>query len=126
MTIEEKITWWQKHRNKVYGIILFVTGLLGGNADRLADYIPNSSAAEERAAALNEKYGNLKDEVDKTVQRLAELEEAFNYLVDELSKPIEVVPEPEPEPEPVEPVVPRDPSENIEPTAGVKVRHVPS
>lgn len=124
MTIEEKITWWHKNRNKVWGIVLFVTGLVGGNADRLADYIPNSSAAEERAAALNEKYGNLKDEVEKAVQRLAELEEAFNYLVDELSKPVdppeisepEIVPEPEPEPV--------DPSENIEPTPGITVRNV--
>ena len=26
MTLEEKITWWQKHRNKVWGIILFMVG----------------------------------------------------------------------------------------------------
>ena len=34
LTGEEVLSWWDKQKNKVYAVVIFILGLLSGNVDR--------------------------------------------------------------------------------------------
>lgn len=39
--VGDVITFWAKHKNKIWGGILLAVGLLGGNVDRVGSLIPD-------------------------------------------------------------------------------------
>lgn len=92
------LSWWTKHKSKVYGVILFMVGLLGGNVDRFNDIVGTVS---EAFCGLKEETGDtseassIKSELD---QFKADILDALKRL--EPTTPYEESPNPNPNPNP--------------------------
>lgn len=74
--VEEKLTWWIKNRNKVYGTVLFLIGLVGGNVDRVNEFVstnhpvpptPDFSVVEDRIKLLEEAVEKLEYQLKPVV-----------------------------------------------------------
>lgn len=68
MTIinEERVTWWIKHKNKVYGLLLMIVGAFGGNVDRFSDLLPTSPTVQNKLDA----HGNTLDNHEERIKVL--------------------------------------------------------
>lgn len=82
----EGVGWWYKHRRKVYGTILLIAGLLGGNVDRIGSaLIPDSSPVQE----MDTRLIDLEEYVETHEQSHKELLESikvFSAHVEELKR----------------------------------------
>lgn len=82
----EGVGWWYKHRRKVYGIILLISGLLGGNVDRISDaLIPAAGDTEEVDTRLNDLENYVKSH-EQSHKELLESIKVFSAHVEALKK----------------------------------------
>jgi hypothetical protein len=47
LTVDEAVTWWSKNKKWVWPTIVGAIALLGGNADRIDDFLPESPQNKE-------------------------------------------------------------------------------
>lgn len=66
LDVAEAASWWSKHANKVYAVLLILGGLLGGNVDRLPEVFPDITTLQE---TVNEVDGKV-DLLDVRVETL--------------------------------------------------------
>lgn len=80
-------SWWTKHKNKVYGVLLLVSGLLGGNLDRLTG--TELLATPAKVALLTEQVDKFQSSVDDLNARYDNLRLYYDLRLAELKKLIE-------------------------------------
>ena len=69
ITIDEAVTWWTKHKLKVYAAFLVIFGALGGNVDRVNEIATDlglfaNEEIQERLTVVEEDLKSLKTRVD--------------------------------------------------------------
>lgn len=67
-TIREKVRWYKTHRNKIWGGVLFVVGVFGGNVDRVNEFV------NKARFRIHEDVELVKEKLTKLEERLSELE----------------------------------------------------
>lgn len=73
--IENKAAFWLKWKNTIYGVIIFVVGLMGGNVDRIPETI--SSALPDGVFIDAEKF-------EADVEKLQQDQEMQDIIIDDL------------------------------------------
>lgn len=79
--VEDAVTFWAKHRQKIYAIVILVVGLLGGNMDRLGAILPEVYPEE-----VKERLNSLETYIEQHEQSHKELLEALKILSSNIEK----------------------------------------
>jgi len=69
--VGKAVTFWQKNRNKIYGVILFAVGLFGGNIDRVEGWLPKftSESVYEKVQVQVEDLENRVTVIETTLDK---------------------------------------------------------
>ena len=65
LTVDEALTFWEKHKNKIWGIVLVVLGAFGANVDRFANLFPLPPEVNNRIESVEARVERLELKVKK-------------------------------------------------------------
>ena len=81
----ENLAWYIKYKQQIYGIVIFIFGALGGNVDRVTEFLPKSLDATEVNTRLDKLELTNISLVDKTTLNSGRISNLTNR-VDQLEQ----------------------------------------
>ncbi len=84
VTVAKPLSFYFKNREKIWAAIFIVVGLVGGNVDRVREFVPDISLNNNSEIELLDK------KVDDLITKINELDDKNNDLENELSQAIEI------------------------------------
>jgi hypothetical protein len=63
LTVPEALSWWSKNKNLIWGGILVIATLLGGNVDRIDSFVPDGLGKDSRVDEVIVRVDRLEDRI---------------------------------------------------------------